>query len=200
VPWQNVSNAGTSSQDPAPFGTALYDEPYGTIARSFPRFLCLSADPLPSTGVGLYRQLILPGGLTAGAMTALTASTAKLGGTHGWYAITDMNLNVLAVTADQTDAATTWGTTYTPQKLPFTAPLTTAYTGIYYAAICVTATTMPNIAGASVQPGCIGAPPVLAAQFTSAMSAPPAVGTQAPAFAAFSVAFTASLYVTLSVS
>ena len=200
MPWQNVSNASVSSESPGAFGTGLFDEPYGTIARSFPRWM-VTSNVAMGANAGVYRQIVLPAGLTAGAMTFLTATTAKLGGSHGWYAVTDQNLNVLAVTADQTDAATTWGTANSPQKLAFTSPLQTSYTGIYYAAISVTASTLPTFGGTVIMAVAgTQAPPIPYGIFTAALALPPAVGSAAPSFGAVAGGFGGSYYVNLSVS
>jgi len=198
VPWLDVAS-NPSSQAPMAFGTGLYNEPYGTTARSFPRYQATTA-VAPTSGTVYLRLMTLPQGYWAGAMTMYTGTTAKTGGTHGWYVVTDQYLNVLAVTADQTDAATTWGTINAAQDLPFTGGgLSCAYTGVYYAGFMIaeTAGTMPAIACATVSLGAAIQNPVLTGPTAVLQTTPPAVGSQ---ITTFTTASASSWYVGLSAS
>jgi len=200
MPWLDVANNAASSQAPMAVGTGLYNEPYGTTARSFPRYMCTSAIA-PSPGVLNLRLMVLPQGYWAGAMTMYTGATAKTGGTHGWYVITDQYINVLAVTADQTDPATTWGTINSPQDLPFTgAGLSCPYTGYYYAGFMIaeSAGTMPTLATATVSLGVSNQVPAMSVSGGVGLTTPPAVG--ANLVADYSSTSTSSWYVGLSAS
>jgi len=177
MPWVNCATAA-ASQDPQATGTRLWNEPPQTIARTYRRDEGGSAQQVTG-GTVMLRQIILPKGLTAGAMTMATNTTAKTGGSHGWYVVTDQYLNVLAVTADQTDAATVWGTIYTPYKLPFTSLLSCAYTGVYYAGVMIVATGRPNLVYTpGTNAGLWGAPPILCGTSSAGQTTPPAVGSQ----------------------
>ena len=109
------------------------------------------------------------------------SGTAKLGGSHGWYVILDAAGNVLAVTTDQVDASTTWGTINTEQPLPFGVPYQTYYSRVQtcYFGVCVVATTMPQLVAGSG--GVFGSspfePPSVAAIGGTGLTTPPVVGS-----------------------
>jgi hypothetical protein len=85
----------------------------------------------------------MPQGVTVNNITMAAGSTAKGGGSHGWYVLADSSLIVRAVTADQTDTASVWGTINTVYTLP-TNSYTTTYTGLYYIGVMVAASTVPT--------------------------------------------------------
>jgi len=178
----------------------LLNEPAGTVARTIGRDRVVGGAS-PVNGSVYMRMIVLPAGFTASAMTMTTRNSAKTGGTHGWYVITDQYMNVLAVTADQTDAATTWGTTYTPYKLPFANTWGTAYTGIYYAGVMVaeTAGTIPAfMSSAAVLSAAYNAlPPVLCGNSGAGLTTPPPIGSQ---LAVITASAGANLYITLQSS
>jgi hypothetical protein len=193
MPWLNV--AALPGTDPTMRGTVLFGEPPGTTARTFPRDRS-TAYGAPNSGTVYMRQIDLPAGYTANARTASVGVIAKLGGTHGWYVVTDMNMNVLAVTADQTDAATVWGTVSMPYSLPFTSTLACPYTGYYYVGLCVVATTMPVFVNSGLLiPGISAIPPVLCGNGSTGQTTPPAIGSQ---LAAPTGSSGSSLYILLS--
>ena len=197
MPWNDCVSAGPSSQDPTALGTRMWGEPKLTVARSYRRSMA-GTFVQPTSGTVQLRLMVLPAGMSAAAMTVVTNTTAKTGGTHGWYVVTDSNRMVLAVTADYTDAATTWGTTYTGYKLPFTGPLQTAYTGVYYAGLMIAATGMPNICSSSaVSSGLAVAAPTLTATAGTGLTTPPAVGSQLAALVPLT---NAGWYITLQSS
>jgi hypothetical protein len=108
-------------------------------------------------------------------------ATAKLGGSHGWYVILDVNGNVLTVTADQTDASTTWGTATAEQPLPFVVPYQSYFTSIKvcYFGVCIVAATMPNLgagpAGAfTITPN---DQPLVAPSGGTGLTTPPVIGS-----------------------
>lgn len=185
MPWSNVA-ALKSSAVPGPFVTELFDEPTGTIARSMPRYLANGAGGGTPSGTVSLRQMILPQGLTVSSMSMTTGTTAKTGGTHGWYVLLTSAAVVLSVTADQTDAATVWGATTTAYPLAFTAPAVMPYTGVYYAGVMVanSAGTQPTFVGVSaIAPGLNTAPFVTATSSTG-QTTPPAVGATLAAIVA----------------
>jgi hypothetical protein len=202
MPWNDVATTGASAC-PSAYGTGLYSEPQGTLARSFPRFFGTSQTNEGLTGVLAMRQMILPVGMSFPAMSMVTGTTAvksTASAAHGWYVVADVNFNVLAVTADQTDLATVWGVASTAYRLPFTSPLATAYTGIYYAGVMVAGTggTGPYfIAGTAALAGAAGQPPILCGNSgSSGMTTPPALGQALTPIATFVAG--ANFYITLT--
>jgi hypothetical protein len=165
-----------SDQFPAP---VLAAAPAGATAETFSRGGATSICAALASGTLYVRIIPMQLGTVVNNITFITSSTAKTGGTHGWYVLLDKNLKVVAVTADQTDPATVWGTISTYYTLPVTAQYTATYTGLYYAGVMVaeTAGTMPTFAGApGVLSGVAGAAPVLCGSSSTAQTTPPAVG------------------------
>jgi hypothetical protein len=137
-------------------------------------------------------------GIRAGSVlsnaTMFTNTTAKTGGTHGWYVLADNTLTVIAVTADQTDAATVWGVASTGYTLPFASPAIALYTGLYYVGVMVaeTAGQMPTFTGCATLAVGMGAgtgitsAQKLAGASNTGATTPPAVGTALTAITAAS--------------
>jgi hypothetical protein len=151
--------------------------PTGATGETFPRRQALSASGALVSGT-LYATLIpLPAGLVVNNITMLTNTTAKTGGSHGWYVLLDSSRVVKAVTTDQTDAATVWGVASTPYTLATNA-YTTTYSGLYYVGVMVVATGMPTFS-CSTNPatGITSAAPVMAGTSNTAQTTPPSTGT-----------------------
>lgn len=165
-------------------GTSVWTAPAAAQAETFPRILCSSAQALTS-GTLTVTAIALPQYMTLSSIAMSTKGTAKTGGTHGWYVLLDSSRVVRMVTADQTDAATVWGTTNTLYSLA-TNSYTTTYTGLYYLGVCVVATGMPNIetAGAGGSAGVVGAAPILCGTSSTGQTTPPSVGATMGAFTA----------------
>jgi hypothetical protein len=91
----------------------------------------------------------------------------------------DSAVKVLAVTADKTDAATTWGTINTAYTIAVAAPIAIQVTGTYYLGVMVatSAGTQPTFQGLQVAAGIAGAAPVLCGSSSTAQTTPPTVGT-----------------------
>jgi hypothetical protein len=124
----------------------VYQLPSGATAENVPRHVCTASSAAGTSGTLYLASIGLPSGLLVSNITLCTGSAAKTGGTHGWYVLLDSGLVVRAVTADQTDAATVWGTINTAYTLPVGTPYTTTYSGLHYIGVMVaeTAGTMPN--------------------------------------------------------
>lgn len=111
----------------------------------------------------------LPAGTTVTNIVAFTGTgTLKTGGTHGWYVLCDSGRVVRSVSADQTDAATIWGTASTEYSLAVSpqggGQFVTTYSGLYYLGIMVanSAGTQPNlVAGANMTTGVAGLAPII---------------------------------------
>lgn len=172
--WQ----AGGTVADPDVWLSGLmYPSGLGftAVQETIPRVLCSFAQSLTS-GTPRIQAIALPAGKSIGHMAAIVGSTAELGGTHGWYALLDNTFKVIAVTADQVGAAV-WSPINTPIPLAFTAPALTAYRGIYYAVVCVTATTMPNLAAYAAGTNASAVTPAPALSGLGALqNTPPALG------------------------
>ena len=85
---------------------------------------------------------------------------------------------VVAVSADQTDAAAAWGKADAPAGISLSSPYTPALTGTYYVGFMVAATVMPTVAAADRA----GGPPADLAPACcvlggTRLTAPPAVGS-----------------------
>lgn len=176
--------AGNFSMQPA---LEAYRMPAGATAQTFPRYQATTG-VAPASGTPAGILIPLPAGLLVSNLTFTVDTPAELGGTHGWYAITDNALNVLAVSADQAGAAV-WSPVNTAVTLPVLgaggAPFITPYRGFYRAFVCVVATTMPAFACApATRIGANANAPVLAATSGTGATAPPAVGSQMTALTA----------------
>jgi hypothetical protein len=162
---------------------SLFSAPTGATAETFPRRLAPNASSAPVSGTVSLTAIGLPTGLVINNITMFTNTTAKTGGSHGWYVLLDSGRVVRAVTADQTDAATVWGVASTPYTLA-TNVFTTTYTGLYYIGVMVVATQMPTfIAAAAPATGINAAAPFLAATSSTGQTTPPATSTTLAALA-----------------
>lgn len=151
---------------------------YTVIEESFPRFAVnVSASITSATP----RVIAIPvtSGVAISRLTFIVGDTAEAGGTNGWYAILDNTFKVQAVTVNQV-GATVWSPVRTPITLTFTAPWTPGYTGVAYAVICVSATTLPTIEQfgfqSSSSTGAIQQTPLLSG-LANIQSTPPALGS-----------------------
>jgi hypothetical protein len=155
------------------------------VAATMERFRATSAQAALTSGTVYLVAIGIKAGTVCTACTMFTNSTAKTGGTHGWYVLTDRTYTVIAATADQTDAATVWGAASTGYTLPFSAPAIALYTGVYYVGIMVAQSGggTPTISGAGAPAAGINAgtgitnPIILCGSSTSGLTTPPAVGT-----------------------
>lgn len=172
--------------DPAPHGgsadllyTGMFDEAAGTVARTIPRGLVGAATlaALNTTGQVAARAIPLPAGLVVSNIAVFSGNTAATGPTHFWVGLTDANLNVLAVSADQGAAAIAASTLF---KLPVTVPVTIGFTGLYYVVCSASAsTTAPTLSGATLAAGIgngSGNPVLCGSAGTQVI--PPAIGSQ----------------------
>ena len=123
--------------------------PAGAVGETFPRRFATLAQSALNSGTLYVTSIDLEAGAVVSNITMVTNTTVKTGGTHGWYVLLDTTMKVLAVTADKTDATTTWGTISTAYPIAVTAPYTAAYSGQYYIGVMVaeTAGTMPTFSG-----------------------------------------------------
>lgn len=162
----------------------LFDEPAGTLACTIRRSQLTNLTQALASGTPVARILPLPAGMVVSQVGVYPGGTAEATGTHYWNAVTDVNGNVLAVTADQTGAAYVSGTAML--KTALTSPLVIPQTGAYYVVVSCTAGTPPTLAGApgsGASATLAGLPPVFMGTF-GAQQAPPAVGANLGALTA----------------
>lgn len=149
--------------------------PSGATGQTFDRGMCASYTTALVSGQSYVSAIPLPGGLPITNLGVLVGSTGFATVTHGWLALLDSARVVLAVTADQTSS---FGSVSTALPLPIAGSYTTAYSGLYYLAVCVVAGTMGVLSIAN-QPLNVAntTPPILAGTSTGSLTTPPAVSS-----------------------
>lgn len=171
---QVVTNSGLSwlgtGQNP-------WQAPGGIVAETAPRILASGSQQLGVSGTLYFCGVSLPQFTTVSTITMATKATAAATLTHGWYALLDQNYVVRAVTADQTSG--TWTVANTVYPLNVTAAYVTTYTGLYFIAVNVSATTLPALVTAAATASALAAlAPILCGSLSTGYSAtPPAVTT-----------------------
>ena len=157
-----------------------YTQPSGATAATIPRRLISTIQSVLVSGTMYVTAISMPAGVLVNNITMYTATTGKTGGTHGWYILCDSGMVCRAVTADQTDPSTVWGSQRTFYTLPTNA-YTTTYTGLYYIGVMVaeSAGTMPTFYGAIGMPTASGSPalPVFCGTSSTGQTTPPSAGT-----------------------
>jgi len=117
----------------------------GTIAESIPRALCGEVNTSALTSGRLTLQAIyLWAGQTVTNMTFWSATTAAGSPTNGFFALYDRNRNLLANCANFTTES--WAAN-TAKTKAMTTPYQVLTSGLYYAGIMITATTIPSLKG-----------------------------------------------------
>ena len=154
---------------------SLWLAPSGALAETFPRFNAQISQSI-SSGTVVAVAIGLPKNTIVSNITFCTGSAAESGGSHGWYALLDSTLHVLAVSADQT-GATAWGNA-SLVTLAMGSPYTVTTAGLFYVAVSVTASGMPNFMGMSISgTQAIARSPVMCGT-AGTQNAPPAVNAQ----------------------
>lgn len=127
-----------------------------------------------ATGVMTSVPLFLAAGELVTNLTFISGATAAGTPTAWWYALYSMDTTpaLLAQTADQTTTA--WAAN-TVKTLALATACRVAKTGLYWAAINVTATTPPSLIGA------VGAKPVITGERNLSQSSGSGLTTTAPA-------------------
>lgn len=130
-----------------------------------------------ATGTVQATAIWLPGaqsGLTVSIskLAVMTGATAGATMTHWWYALLDITGQVRAVTADQVAAAIPANTLI---SLATTAAYTPSYSGLYYLAVMVTATTPPSLHSTASTANLNGLATVLGGASSAGQTTPPAL-------------------------
>ena len=136
------------------FGPPL---PTGALAETAPRNVGANGSAL-STGRMSMVSIWLPAGVTVSSITFVAATTALSGGSNQWFALYNADRVLLRQTVD--DTSTAWSS-LSKKTLALTSTFTTTYSGCYYLAINVTATTVPSLV-VSATHGTLGnIPPII---------------------------------------
>jgi hypothetical protein len=160
-------------------------QPTGCLATSHDRQQ-ITGTFSPASGTAYYRLVRLVAGLPVTRINMWVTGTAKTGGRHGFVNIVSVATGrVVASSADQADAATTWGKAKSRASIALSAAYTPPVTGAYWLGFMVSVSSgkMPTVASSSVSPdsGIVTLPPAYCGFAGTGLSGPPAVGaTVAP--------------------
>lgn len=165
----------------------------GTIAETMPRETCPETNTAAGSSGTLFMQAIyLKAGQLVSSITIWSATTAASGSTNRFFALYDVNRNLLAQSAN--DGANAWAA-----QSAKTLPMTTAYrvpvSGVYYIGLLQVATTaIATIKGGATRSTMVmaAATPVVAGTSTSGLT------TSLPNPAGAITAGTASIYAAVS--
>jgi len=115
------------------------------LAQTFPRTL-VSSSTLAAAVSGTLRldSIWLPAGLTISSIQYFAGTTAATNPTAQWFALYSGAKAKLAVTAD--DTTTAWAAN-AAKRLTLATAYTTLVSGLYYVGCCITADTLPTLAG-----------------------------------------------------
>lgn len=137
---------------PAPDVSSLALQPTGTVASTHDRTATNFAVTTSAGASGTLNltAVFIPANTVVNKINCVTGTTGSTGVTHNWAVLADLNLKVLAVSADNT---TTDLVASTVQSYTLTSPFTTTYGGLYYAGVMIaTGTTQPTWQG-TIQTG-----------------------------------------------
>jgi len=137
--------AGTGTQ-PGGFDSWV---PAGGLFETMDRNVCPEVNTsLLSSGRLSLQAIWLPAGITINSISFWSATTAGATLTNQLFGLYDNNLNLLA--QSNNDGATAWAAN-SKKTLALPTPYTTTYTGLYYLAIMVAATTVPTMKGGTAR-------------------------------------------------
>lgn len=142
----------------------------GTIAETMPRMLCSEANLAALTsGTLLLTAVFLRARQKVTNISFFSATTASGTPTNGFFALYDVNRNLLAQTANFTTEA--WAANAIKTKA-LTAVYTAPSTGVYYVGIMITATTVPTLKGLAAKTAAqlAGTAPILHGTSTAALT------------------------------
>jgi hypothetical protein len=148
------SSTGPGAYEDVPFAALSPND--GTAAncliQSYPRVL-VSTGTLAALVSGTLRldSIRIPAGMLISSIAYYAGTTAIDTATNQWFALFDKNKALLAITADNADAA--WAANAV-KRLNLATAYRTTYSGLYYVGCCVVASTPPTLSGiASVATG-----------------------------------------------
>lgn len=162
-----------------PNGSALPIGPAGAVAETMPRSTGAGSVTIATVSGTIYMDLVyIPANTVINNVNEVTGSTASSNDvTINWGAICDSTRKVLAVSANGTTQLTPAGFVNT---LALTGGFTTTFSGLYYIAYTIGATTtQPTLCGITAAGTELAAivPILSGTSSTSGTATPPAVGT-----------------------
>lgn len=123
----------------------------GALYESIDRNLCNEVNTaVLSTGRMSLQAIWLPAGVTISSISFWSATTAAGTPTNQLFGLYDINLNLLRSSVN--DTTTAWAAN-SKKTLALTSTFTTTYSGLYYVAVMVTATTVPTLKGNTAKTG-----------------------------------------------
>lgn len=160
-----------------PADRVLLTQPLGTVATTLDRS-DVSGSFSPASGIPVWHLVTLIAGVPVTSVLTWVTGSAKSGGSHGWVAIASVATGlVVARSADQTDASTTWGSAAAAQPVALTSVYTPPFTGPYWIGVCITASSMPALGAVGNAPDAsIAAMPPIYCGPSGSQATPPAVG------------------------
>lgn len=182
--WTQIAAPPTSN----PSLRDLYLSPTGCVGETLPRWSLINAGiSVLSSGVLRLQSIALQNGTTISNFNTVIGTTGATSPTHWWMGLFDANLNLLAISADQTTTALAANTKVTIPIIATAAGAASNYTvptdGLYYFGFMVAASTVPLLTGATFASAADiwGIGPVLNGASNTGMSAPPTFPFQATA-------------------
>lgn len=149
--WLHYDAQGAEYTPVMPNDYLFATSPLGTLSETIPRILCPEVSLSALTSGTLYLVAIfLKAGQIINNISFFSSSTAAGTPTNGFFALYDVNRNLLAETANFTTE--TW-TSNTIKTKSLTSSYKVPSTGLYYVGIMITATTMPTLKGLTGKSG-----------------------------------------------
>ncbi len=163
----------------------------GILAESFDRRFATTNSTIGASGTLFLQSVYLYAGQTVTNITMFSATTAAATTTNLWFALYDINRNLLAQSAAQ--GAYTWAAN-TKKTLAMQTPYKVTQTGVYYIGVLQVATTIATLLGGAAKLNAVIAAdaPILHGNSNTGLSALPNPATTAI------TAGTASLYAAVS--
>ena len=164
----------------------------GTLAESMPRETCPEVNTTaPASGTLAMQLIYLKAGQLISNITIASATTAAGTPTNYFFALYDVNRNLLAQSANQTTTA--WAAN-TVKTLAMTSAYRVTASGPYYIGYFMTATTVATLKGGTARTGgqLAGSAPIIYGTSTTGLT------TALPATAAAITSATASIYAAVS--
>lgn len=164
----------------------------GTLAETMPRETCPEVNTTaPASGTLAMQLIYLKAGTLVSNITIASATTAAGTPTNYFFALYDINRNLLAQSANQTTTA--WAAN-TVKTLPMTTSYRVPTSGPYYIGYMMTATTVATLKGGTARTGgqLAGSAPIIYGTSTTGLT------TALPNPAAAITSGTASIYAAVS--
>lgn len=147
--------------------------PAGAVGQTFPRQLAVTNASILATGVLSMAAVPLLAGEVVTNISFVSGTTAAGVPLNQWFALYSSARALLGITLD--DTTTAWAAD-TVKTRALTTPYSIPTTGLYYVAICVVATTVPTLRGATATAAVNGVAPISSGHagggFTTPASAP----------------------------